>query len=280
MKTPGLLLLIGFSISPWCGSSQHLIHVFGDQLNSLSTFPDRIAAPFNPDLDSLCENLVIDFVGVSYASCPGVCDGSIEISASGGTLPYMYSIVGDSCTGLFTIYVTDAEGCIDSTEVIVLSESNLGIFNLDVTNSSDNQSNGSVVVGADNGVPPYLYSIDGVNYQLSPVFTGLAPGAYCITIQDANECSIKSDTFWIENTTGILSIHKDILLYPNPVHSTIYLTCAEPITLDLFDMNGTLLQSSPMSVTHAMDVADLPRGMYVVRMRRDGGSSYQKILLQ
>lgn len=38
------------------------------------------------------------------------------------------------------------------------------------------------------GTPAYSYSIDGVNFQLSNVFTGLTEGSYIITIQDANGC--------------------------------------------------------------------------------------------
>jgi uncharacterized delta-60 repeat protein len=36
------------------------------------------------------------------------------------------------------------------------------------------------------GVPPYEYSLDGIIFQESPVFTDLAPGDYTLTIKDSN----------------------------------------------------------------------------------------------
>lgn len=47
------------------------------------------------------------------------------------------------------------------------------------------------------GTPAYSYSIDGVNFQSSAVFTGLIEGNYTITIQDANGCTINLDALII-----------------------------------------------------------------------------------
>lgn len=43
------------------------------------------------------------------------------------------------------------------------------------------------------GTPNYSYSIDGVNFQTSNVFPGLADGSYEIIIQDANGCTFTVD---------------------------------------------------------------------------------------
>ncbi|MBK9320609.1 MAG: hypothetical protein IPM91_18660 [Bacteroidetes bacterium] len=39
------------------------------------------------------------------------------------------------------------------------------------------------------GYAPYTYSKDGVTFQPSNSFTGLAAGLYTITVKDANNCS-------------------------------------------------------------------------------------------
>jgi len=48
-------------------------------------------------------------------------------------------------------------------------------------------SNGSIIVSASGGQPPYQYSINaGTTYQSSPIFNGLPPGNYTIFVQDVN----------------------------------------------------------------------------------------------
>lgn len=42
------------------------------------------------------------------------------------------------------------------------------------------------------GTPAYTYSIDGVNFQASNLFSGLTAGTYTIIVQDANACTFTS----------------------------------------------------------------------------------------
>jgi hypothetical protein len=46
---------------------------------------------------------------------------------------------------------------------------------------------GSIVVGG-SGQEPLSYSIDGVSFQTSTLFSDLAPGSYRVTVRDANNC--------------------------------------------------------------------------------------------
>ncbi|MCC6725294.1 MAG: T9SS type A sorting domain-containing protein [Saprospiraceae bacterium] len=46
-------------------------------------------------------------------------------------------------------------------------------------------TNSEITVAAEGGVPPYEYSLDGVNYSSSGVFTDLMAGAYTVYIKDA-----------------------------------------------------------------------------------------------
>ncbi len=60
-------------------------------------------------------------------------------------------------------------------------------------------SNGIInVITVTGGVAPYSYSIDGVNFQTSNVFTNLTAGTYTITIQDANICTAITNEITIE----------------------------------------------------------------------------------
>ncbi len=82
-------------------------------------------------------------------------------------------------------------------------------------------NDGSIQINATGGIPPYQYSIDGVNFQMSPDFLNLAAGEYNVTIMDADgvytfqnliieealEFLIDAgpDLFWELNTTYTLN---------------------------------------------------------------------------
>jgi hypothetical protein len=47
-------------------------------------------------------------------------------------------------------------------------------------------SDGTINVFASGGIPPYTYSLDNVNYQISSVFTNLPPSTYTVYVKDSN----------------------------------------------------------------------------------------------
>jgi hypothetical protein len=51
------------------------------------------------------------------------------------------------------------------------------------------KSSGEIIVSASGGTGPYRYSIDGVNFQSSGSFSGLASGDYTVVVNDANICN-------------------------------------------------------------------------------------------
>ena len=53
------------------------------------------------------------------------------------------------------------------------------------TDPACSRQNGTITATGFNGTPPYQFSIDGVNFQNSNIFSGLAAGNYTITIKDA-----------------------------------------------------------------------------------------------
>jgi len=86
-------------------------------------------------------------------------------------------------------------------------------FNLTVNNEScDGLCDGSVLINANGGVGGYTYSIDGVNYQSSPVFNNLCDQSGIIYVKDSGN-TINSKTFTVnagsQKTTYRLSIESN-----------------------------------------------------------------------
>ncbi len=143
----------------------------------------------NPDLS----------VNTTNPQCGGGCNGMVEASASGGTMPYQFSIDSGKTyqdSGTFTglcdtthyLQVKDAESCTDDTS-LTLSQSSGGFdLNLDVVVdiSCPGEADGSATVSVSGGSSPYNYEwSDG---QSGPSADNLGPGTYKCVVTDNGGC--------------------------------------------------------------------------------------------
>jgi hypothetical protein len=72
-----------------------------------------------------------------------------------------------------------------------------------VVNDAICGGNGSIIVSASGGQPPYQYSINaGGTYQSSPIFNGLPPANYSIFVQDANTTIGTTPTLVVSTTNS------------------------------------------------------------------------------
>ena len=134
-------------------------------------------------------------------STPNGNDGSLIITATGGMAPYTYSLLNNNiilfpeqisptfnnlAPGNYGIIVKDAKGCTTQlTQVTILGPQDLIAF-ASVTSLTCNDPTATVTVSAFGGSGIYEYSIDnGTTYTYSPIFTGLVPGNYIITVKDS-----------------------------------------------------------------------------------------------
>ncbi len=153
-------------------------------------------------LDSV-QVIVTDGPSVSATSTDPSCagnDGTITITATGGSGPYQYSIDGGTnfagtanftglTQGTYNIEVQDANGCSSTDVVTINANSGSLIVTSTGTNSSCANNDGSITITATSGTPAYQYSIDGgANFFATNSFTGLAAGTYNIVVNDNNGC--------------------------------------------------------------------------------------------
>jgi gliding motility-associated-like protein len=165
-----------------------------------------ITAPtiLNPGIASTLTNV----------NCLGGTDGSLQLTtaASGGTLPYQYSIdnvifqASDLFSGLsagtYAIFVRDANNCIDTTASITVSEPATA---LTVTTSTTNltcngSDDGTITTTISGGSPGYSFTWTGPNSFVATTqnITSLEPGFYVLTATDINGCQV------IENAAEII----------------------------------------------------------------------------
>jgi hypothetical protein len=163
-----------------------------------------------------CDSIDMNIVSTSDVACSN-SDGGAVVLASNGVAPYDYQLVnwttGEFFTntsgvfnnltpGSYSVWVEDANGCTPacSGHTFVIG-GNATPLNLTATaqdvacpsnslNVMDSTNSGGSVTGvASGGTAPYLYSINGINFQSSDFFGGLSAGTYTIIAMDANGCS-------------------------------------------------------------------------------------------
>ncbi|MBI3218935.1 MAG: T9SS type A sorting domain-containing protein [Bacteroidetes bacterium] len=152
----------------------------------------------------------------SNVSCFGLSNGSILVTASGGTGTITYSKdgtnfqAGASFTGLapgnYTITAKDANNCTQVTSAISITQPSaaLAISGIIKNNPLCNgNANGSLVVSVTGGTAPYQYSIDGTNFLSSNTISGLSSGNYVVTVKDANNCTVVSASQSLVNPAAL-----------------------------------------------------------------------------
>lgn len=145
--------------------------------------------------------VMIDNIVTTDETCAGACDGTIDLSASGGVTPYTYAWTGTGgpyatedlaglCAGTYNITVTDDNGCSASGSGIVSSPPPIGIV---VSPDTTICIGGTATLTAtgSGGTTPYTYQWDDPASSTTASIV-VSPGAnttYSCVITDANGCS-------------------------------------------------------------------------------------------
>lgn len=137
-------------------------------------------------------------------SCNGAADGQIRVTPQSGVSPFTYSLDGAAPvpggsphmfsglnSGPHTIQVTDAVGCATPVYAVPVPAGPALLSSASKTDVLCNGgATGTITVNQpSNGLPPYQYSLDGVNWQSSPLFTGLTAALYTVRFRSSNGCS-------------------------------------------------------------------------------------------
>jgi len=128
--------------------------------------------------------------------CFGATNGTITLTASGGTTPYGAVTWTGGLTGLtstnvaagsYTYNILDANSCPASGTVTITQPTAIAVSSSH-TNSNCGVSNGTITLSVSGGTPPYQAVIGGIPATNLTV-AALAAGIYSYTVTDANNCT-------------------------------------------------------------------------------------------
>jgi len=233
-------------------------------------------------------------------SCYEAKDGEIDLTVSGGTFPYTISWSGPngfSSTdedilnlepGLYTVNVVDDNECNASTSINIEEATQINVTEISASHrdvSCHGGSDGQIEVTASGGTSPYEFSLDGVNYQGSGLFTGLAANTYTVYVRDANGCikvtvegsggtspyeySIDGGlNYYSSGTFGSL-LDGDYTVTIRDANGCLY---DVPVTITALDNTLPVFASTPGDKIASCDISEFPPYATYAEFQADGGN--------
>jgi gliding motility-associated-like protein len=143
---------------------------------------------------------IVPVVTATDAICFAACDGTASVSTTGGntdasgyghqwtsgTISADGTQATDLCAGTYTVTVSDMNGCSADATFTIDQPVQLVIDAVNATPEiCPGSCDGTVSVIDPEGTG---YSLNGAPFQPEPLFGSLCPGAYTVTMQDANGC--------------------------------------------------------------------------------------------
>lgn len=131
--------------------------------------------------------------------CHGELDGYVKVNVAGGVEPYSYNWSNDLennsadnldiGAGLYSVTITDANGCVYIIEEIEIDQPEKLSVEADVVDVlCHGDIDGEITISVGGGVLPYEY--EWSNGWTESDLHGLPAGKYSLTVTDANNCTV------------------------------------------------------------------------------------------
>ena len=175
-------------------------------------------------------------------SCIGLCDGTGIVIPSNGVAPYTYfwddgqanDTATNLCYGINTVFITDANGCLDTNEVDIANPDTLQLSNINIDSACYQICDGQLSVTIEGGQSPYStsWNFNGTEFNNTDTITDndLCPGNYQLIYTDANNCS---------DTALIPLIERDSFIVEGwVIDDSCYNSCTGQITVQLLNQEN------------------------------------------
>jgi subtilisin-like proprotein convertase family protein len=156
-------------------------------------------------------NPIIAAVTKKNESCAGSKDGNITLAISGGKSPYTVrwsdGLTGNSRTalgsGIYYASVTDADGCIRSTDFIdIKAESTINLLETVIKPNCTGQANGKITIQHSVSQAPYTYLWSTGKSTQS--IDSLLDGTYAVTVTDGRGCTSRKENIILTGKPTVL----------------------------------------------------------------------------
>lgn len=159
------------------------------------------------ELEDINNPMILESVVIKDESCRGKKDGGIDLSISGGTLPYSFlwnnneviEDISDIGQGSYISRITDANGCgliTDSIHINVVSDFTVTVNEI-ILPSCFGKADGKIMVSHNSSFPPFIFKWN--NGSIVEDLENVTDGKYFLSVTDAIGCLSISDEINIES---------------------------------------------------------------------------------
>jgi len=235
---------------------------------------------------TISDNRVLPTVTVNVVSDVTSCsnpNGAVMASPSpAGQYTYSWSpgggtssLLNNLSAGIYTVTVTDNNGCTASGSNTVANNLNFPTVTATATNETSAPANdGTATAVASGGVLPYSYSWS--NGGTTATITGLDADTYSVTVTDFAGCTASASAT-VNTDVGIGDL-KDVVsfsLFPNPANDKVNLRLelndVKEVSVVWYDVLGQTVmertEARVKSFEEQFNAAVLPQGIYMVRIK-------------
>lgn len=230
-------------------------------------------------------------------SCYGMCNGTATAGAYGGTPSYsiLWSTgattfqITNLCAGTYSYIITDSLGCTATDSVTITQPSEL------IVGGSCNCAGLTCTLTAypSGGTPPYTYlwSTGATTQQIT------IPSSFrgrTVTVTDANGCTASrlfesGDCSYSKSSTNNENEFEiDVRVYPSPAEDFVAVEFSDiptsSVSVSILDLTGRVIMEYNPEIAdrhvYYFNLASLPEGIYVVRVRTDNEEWVNKVIKQ
>jgi hypothetical protein len=239
---------------------------------------------------------------VTNVSCNGEGDGSVVVSATGGTPDYLYSnggplVSNNEFSGLdpdiYTVTVVDANGCEASTEAEVTEPSVVVITGLSADPIDETPGgNTSYQVAGGSGAYQYEWTdgngnVVSENANLDDLTDPADAGSYTLVVTDENGCTAEQTI--IITGVGEINLGFGVAVLPNPTQGQFRLNLTglsgERLQYRILDTQGRIVMQNDLgnaggSRSEVIDISYVAAGVYQINITMGKATQVIKLIKQ
>lgn len=149
-------------------------------------------------------------------TCPGGADGSIDVSVTGGVLPYTLlwsngasgTNLSNLSGGIYTFTVTDDNNC-SSAIIVNITQPPPFVINMNPVTAHCGQADGSIAAVVAGGTPALTYAWSS-GASITNQLNGIIAGTYTLTVTDSKGCTASAQSVVADVPAPVVSVNNII----------------------------------------------------------------------